>query len=81
MEDKMSAKIINLGNLDDEDEEFNNFLEGLRTEATRAVFIVEHKDGTVSVGTNSKTTKDVVYDLYRLQEFCRILVNGDQVEE
>jgi len=69
------AEIISLGNLDDEDEEYQQFLEELREDVIRAVFIVEKKDGNVFVGTNSRDKRDVVYDIFRLQEFCRTLVN------
>lgn len=71
-----SAKIIQLGALDDTDDEYMNFIESLKDEAVRAVFIVEKKDGTVSVGTNSTDTRDVFLDFFRLQQFCQTLVNG-----
>ena len=71
----MTAQIIQLGSLDDEDEEYIEFLEALKEDAVRAVFIVEKSDGTVYVGTNSKDRRDIVYDVFRLQQFCTNLVN------
>lgn len=69
------AKIIQLGGLDEDDENFNEFIESLKEDAVRAVFIVERKDGTVAVGTNSTDRRDLVYDVFRLQQFCQNLVN------
>jgi hypothetical protein len=72
-----SAKIIQLGGLDDSDDEYIAFLDSLKEDAVRAVYIVEKKDGTVSVGTNSTDTRDVLLDFFRLQQFCQTLVNGN----
>lgn len=69
------AKIIQLGGLDEDDDNFNEFIESLKEDAVRAVFIVERKDGTVAVGTNSTDRRDLVYDVFRLQQFCQNLVN------
>ena len=55
----MSAEIITLGNLDDDDE-YAAFLEGLKEDAIRAVFIVVKKDGYAYTGTNSKDRRDIV---------------------
>lgn len=77
----MDAKIIQLGNLDEEDENYMEFIESLKEDAIRAVFIVERKDGTVAVGTNSKDRRDIVYDVFRLQQFCANLVNDPEIGE
>ena len=69
------AKIIQLGSLDDEDEEYTAFIDSLKDEAVRAVFIVERKDGTVAVGTNSTDRRDICMDFYRLQHFCQSLID------
>lgn len=69
------AEIITLGNLDDDDDEYTTFLEGIKEDAIRAVFIVEKKDGSVYIGTNSKDRRDIVYDVYRLGQLCQQLIN------
>lgn len=69
------AEIITLGNLGDNDDEYATFLEGLKEDAIRAVFIVEKKDGSVYIGTNSTDRRDIVYDVYRLEQLCRQLIN------
>jgi len=68
------AEIVTLGNLDDDDE-YAAFLEGLKNDAIRTVFIVEKKDGSVYIGTNSTDRRDIVYDVYRLEQLCRQLIN------
>jgi hypothetical protein len=75
------AKIIQLGALDDTDEEYMAFVESLKEEAVRAVFIVEKRDGTFSVGTNSLDKRDVLMDMYRLQQFCQNVVENGFVGE
>lgn len=76
-----SAKIIQLGSLDEEDETYMAFIDSLKDDAVRAVFIVERKDGTVAVGTNSKDRRDLVYDVFRLQQFCTNMVNDVDIGE
>lgn len=71
------ADIVSLNSLDDDDEEYMVFLDNLKNDAVRATFLVEHKDGTVSVGTSSKERRDMVFDIYQLQEFIRSLLRGD----
>jgi len=70
------AKIIQLGSLDEDDQNYMDFLDSLKDEAVRAVFIVERKDGTVAVGTNSTDRRDIVYDIFRLQQFCSNMVSN-----
>jgi len=76
----MSAKIIQLGGLDQGDEEWSQFVEDLKEGAVRAVFIVEKEDGSVMVGTNSTDRRSVVYDFYRLQQFCLNIINESPEE-
>lgn len=71
----MAAEIVNLNGLDDDDEQYQAFIEDLKVDASRAVFLVEKKDGSVVVGTNSTNRRDIVYDMFRLQELCRMIVN------
>lgn len=64
------AKIIQLGGLDDEDEAFLAFIEDLKEDVSRVTYLMEKKDGTINIGTNTKDARDLVFDLYRLQRFC-----------
>lgn len=70
------AEIIQLGGLDDTDKAFEAFIDSLKEDASRAVFIIERKDGTVAVGTNSTDRRDIVYDIFRLQQLCINMVNN-----
>lgn len=70
------AEIINLNRLDETDEEYMKFIDDLKEDASRAVFIIERKDGTVAVGTNSTDRRDIVYDIFRLQQLCINMVNN-----
>lgn len=76
-----SAKIIQLGSLDEEDQNYMDFIDSLKDDAVRAVFIVEREDGTVAIGTNSKDRRDLVYDVFRLQQFCTNMVNDADIGE
>jgi hypothetical protein len=71
----MTAEIINLGSVDEEDKEFINFLEELKTGSVRATYIIEREDGTVAVGCTGQDRKDMVFDIFRLQEVCRRLIS------
>lgn len=73
------AKIIQLNSLDEEDTAYTNFIDSLKNDIVRAVFIMERKDGTIAVGTNSKDRRDLVYDMLRLQQFCLNMVNNSSV--
>jgi hypothetical protein len=69
----MEANIVKLNDLSN-DEAFIQFLEELKDGATRAVFIVEKEDGSISYGSNSEHKADLICDFFRLQELCRKLV-------
>lgn len=71
------TNVVSLNSLDDDDEEYMTFIDNLKADAVRATFLVEHKDGTVSVGCSSKERRDMVFDIYQLQEFIRSLLSGD----
>lgn len=73
------AKIIQLNSLDEEDTAYTTFIDSLKNDIVRAVFIMERKDGTIAVGTNSKDRRDLVYDMLRLQQFCLNMVNNSNV--
>lgn len=72
----MTAQILGLNTLDDEDEGFQNFLETLKSGNTNAIFFVEKEDGTVSVGCTYTDRRDLVFALYRIQNLAQGIVNG-----
>jgi hypothetical protein len=71
-----SAEIIQLHSLDEEDTAYMDFIDSLKNDVVRAVFIMERKDGTIAIGTNSKDRRGIVYDVFRLQQFCTSLANN-----
>ena len=73
--------IVNLNSLDDEDEEFQTFLEGLKEDNDNAIFLVEKKDGTVVVGCNFTERRDLVYAIYNLQNLAQSIVRGEVDDE
>lgn len=73
----MSAEIISLGGLDEQDDAFMAFIEELKEGNSQAIFLLEKEDGTVSVGCNYKTKPELVFALYRLQGLAQSIVAGD----
>lgn len=72
----MSANIVNLSSLDDQDEGYVKFLDDLREDNGSAVFIIEKNNGEVYVGSNFESRRDLVYAIYRLQGLAQSLANG-----
>lgn len=70
------TEIVQLGAMDEQDEQFEEFLGALTKDNARVVYIMEKKDGSVHVGSNSTDRRDLIYDLYRLQDVCRYIVNN-----
>lgn len=74
----MTAKIINLNGLDDEDDGYSEFLESLKTDNVNAVFLVEKEDGSVTVGCNFKNRRDLVFAIYQLQSLAMSIAGGEE---
>ncbi len=72
----MTANIVNLSGLDEQDEEYMKFLNDLKDDNGSAIFIIEKNDGEVYVGSNYENRRDLVYAIYRLQGLAQSLVNG-----
>lgn len=72
----MTANIVNLSSLDEQDAEYMKFLDDLKEDNGSAVFIIEKNDGEVYVGSNFENRRDLVYAIYRLQGLAQTLVNG-----
>jgi hypothetical protein len=73
----MTAEIISLGGLDEDDKNFSEFLSEIRSENTNAVFLLEKEDGTVTVGCNFKDKRDLLFAMYRLQKLMQSLVEDE----
>jgi len=72
----MTANIVNLSSLDENDEEYMKFIEELRQDNANAIFLVEKTNGEISVGCNFEHRRDLVYAIYRLQGLAEAIVNG-----
>ena len=71
------TNIIQLGGLDDEDKEFQEFLEEVKEGNVKATFILQREDGSIAVGSNATDRRDLVADFYRLQRLIQTLVDGE----
>ena len=75
------TNIVSLHGMDEEDDNYNEFLEGLKDNNANAIFLVEKKDGTVTIGCNFENPKDLVYQIYNLQRLAQDILNGGSVPE
>jgi len=73
--------VINLNNDDDHEEEFAEFLDGLKTGNESAVFLVTKKDGSLHIGSTARSAKDLLWDLYHLKKFMASLVENGEEED
>ncbi len=73
----MSVNIIELDKPDEEDEGFKAFIETLKTGNTEAVFLITKEDGTMSVGSTARNSKDLIWDIHRLTHFMNLIAAGD----
>ena len=71
------TNIVSLSGLDEEDEEYQGFLQTLNEDNVNAIYLVEKKDGNVTVGCNFKDSRDLIAAIYRLQALAIDIVNGD----
>lgn len=74
------TNVVSLNGLDEEDEEFQAFIETLKEDNANAIFLVEKLDGSLTVGSNFKERKDLVYAIYNLQKLAQNLVDGYEDE-
>jgi 23S rRNA pseudoU1915 N3-methylase RlmH len=70
------VKVISLDGADEEDESFAEFIETLRTGNESVVFLVSKEDGSLSIGSNYKSAKDLLWDIERLRKFMGTIVEG-----
>lgn len=71
---ELNAEIIQLTSMDDNNKEFNDFVDNLKEDNVRGIFIFDKKDGTMAVGTNTTDRRDLVYDLYRLHRLIEQMI-------
>jgi hypothetical protein len=71
------VNVISLDGTDEEDEGFAEFIETLRTGNEHVVFLVAKEDGSLSLGSNYKSAKDLLWDAERIRRFMTTLVEGD----
>ena len=74
------TNVVSLNGLDEEDEEFQAFLETLKEDNANAIFLVEKLDGSITIGSNFKERKDLVFAIYSLQKLAQDLVDGYEDE-
>lgn len=72
----MTAKIVNLSSLDDEDDEYLAFIEDLKDNNKNAIFIVEKEDGEVFVGCNYENVKDLVFAIHKIMKLANAIVDN-----
>lgn len=72
----MTANIVNLSSLDEQDEEYVKFIDELKTDNANAIFLIEKSNGEVSVGCNFEDRRDLVYAIYKLQNLAQLIANG-----
>ena len=73
----MTAEIVSLNGLDENDEDFSSFLDEIKSGNSSAIFLLEKEDGTVTVGCNFKDKRDLVFAMYRLQKLAESVVSED----
>ena len=73
----MTAEIVSLNGLDENDEDFSSFLDETKSGNSSAIFLLEKEDGTVTVGCNFKDKRDLVFAMYRLQKLAESVVSED----
>jgi len=73
----VTAQIVSLGGLDDEDENFAAFAEEIKKDNVSAVFLLEKEDGSVTVGCNYKDKRDLVFAIVRLQRLAQSIVEEE----
>ena len=72
------TEIVQLGSMDENDTNYEAFVDALTNDNARVVYIMEKKDGSVHIGSNSTDRGDILYDLYRLQKVCQFIVDEVQ---
>lgn len=73
----MTAKIISLDGMDENDQNFMEFLEQLKEGNSRAIYLIEKSDGTVTVGCSATDRRDIVYSIYLLQQLAQSLLQSE----
>ncbi len=70
------AEIIELGSDINNDPTLDEFIVAFKENTKRVIFLVEKEDGTVAIGSNITDRKDLLWDVCRLQDVIRMIMNG-----
>ncbi len=73
----MTADIISLGDMSEQDENYQEFLKDLTDDVTNAIFWVEKADGSIKVGCNYDDRRDLVFALYRVQNLIHQILQHE----
>lgn len=72
------VKVVNLSSVEEEsDEYFAEFIETLRDGNESAVFLIDRKDGSLTVGSTAVNAKDLLWNCERLRRFMQALIDGE----
>lgn len=66
--------IVSLGDIEDGSEQLEELLQEIREGAAQATFYVEKGDGTLLVSSSRRDPRDLLVDLHRIQDFCKLVV-------
>lgn len=74
----MNNNVVQLSSLDDQDDEYMEFLDSLREDVAEAVYLVKKGNDEIYVGSSYKDKRDLVVALYRLQGFIQNLLHTQE---
>ena len=73
----MTADIISLGDMSEQDENYQESLKDLTEDVTNAIFWVEKTNGSIKVGCNYDDRRDLVFALYRVQNLIHQILQHE----
>lgn len=73
----MTAEIVSLAGMDEDDADYQAFIGELKGEASNAIFWIERPDGTLRVGCNYDDRRDLVYAMYKIQNLIQTILNSE----
>lgn len=75
--DQIIAEIIKLNSNIKKNPELDQFIQGFKENTKQILFLLQKDDGSIAVGCNITDRRDLVYNLYQLQEVIRMIINGE----
>lgn len=73
----MTAEIVSLIGMDEDDADYQAFIDELKGEASNAIFWIERPDGTLRVGCSYDDRRDLIYALYKVQNLIQSILNSE----